>query len=99
MTKIPENDPYKKDMLDVENKQKAQQINKGLKEAIKTENVDQFYEVLPKFDVLNDILYVYQTYNNDTTIFKNVGKPSKNIRMKFQQDYKRNLFLAKKVLL
>lgn len=33
--------------------------------------------LLPSFDVLNDVLYVYQTYNNDTTIFKNVGKPSK----------------------
>ena len=33
--------------------------------------------LLPSFDVLNDVLYVYQTYNNSTTIFKNVGKPSK----------------------
>lgn len=38
---------------------------------------DSSKRLLPKFDVLNDALYVYQTYNNDTTIFKNVGKPSK----------------------
>ena len=38
---------------------------------------DSSKRLMPSFDVLNDVLYVYQTYNNDTTIFKNVGKPSK----------------------
>lgn len=61
--------------------------------------------LLPSFDVLNDVLYVYQTYNNDTTIFKNVGKPSKisnkigefciGFNSNFQRDFLRSFSCIK----
>lgn len=61
--------------------------------------------LLPSFDVLNDVLYIYQTYNNDTTIFKNVGKPSKisnkigefciGFNSNFQRDFLRSFSCIK----
>lgn len=61
--------------------------------------------LLPSFDVLNDVLYVYQTYNNDTTIFKNIGKPSKitdkigefciGFNSNFQRDFLRSFSCIK----
>jgi len=66
---------------------------------------DSSKRLLPKFDVLNDVLYVYQTYNNDTTIFKNVGKPSKitnkigeyciGFNSNFQRDFLRSFSCIK----
>lgn len=61
--------------------------------------------LLPLFDVLNDVLYIYQTFNNDTTIFKNVGKPSKitnkigefciGFNSNFQRDFLRSFSCIK----
>ena len=66
---------------------------------------DSSKRILPKFDVLNDVLYVYQTYNNDTTIFKNIGKPSKitdkigefciGFNSNFQRDFLRSFSCIK----
>jgi len=82
-------------------------INETIKE-LWTENIklnDSSKRILPKFDVLNDVLYVYQTYNNDTTIFKNVGKPSKitgligeyciGFNSNFQRDFLRSFSCIK----
>jgi len=66
---------------------------------------DSSKNLVPIFDVLNDVLYVYQTYNNSTTIFKNVGKKS-NITNKigefcfgfneeFQRDFLRSFSCVK----
>lgn len=82
-------------------------INDTIKE-LWTENIklnDSSKRILPLFDVLNDVLYVYQTYNNDTTIFKNIGKPSKitdkigefciGFNEEFQRDFLRSFSCIK----